>query len=286
MTRKNLYELLEDVNFNVADEYAQLFAMIFSEECVDDIFYECMDMPNRTFAGFVDFKFFKDSAIRGTSTSMSGFARRIGLPQPHSENEVSFDHLLLLCEFVLAILVEGKGYFCQQDGVERQAKALHGNIIQILESTGYFIHESEDRLIVLEKNPAVMKAASIVASNTTTNALLEYTHHANKGNLGKKRAILCALANDVEPYLYSLKNGGCRVLTDNLSFLLNNMNIRHNNKSGKNANEYIRTISNDDLEHWYDKTYSLILVAVLLSDSLPTLQAVKDVRDEFFKKGK
>lgn len=49
--------------------------------------------------------------------------------------------------------------------------------------------------------------------------------------------------------------------------MLNNLDIRHNNKEGKNKNNLVISLKNDKLEKWYDELYQLLLFCVLIKDN-------------------
>lgn len=55
-------------------------------------------------------------------------------------------------------------------------------------------------------------------------------------------------------------------LDDDIGFMLNNINIRHNNKSGKSKKEYVSKMRKDTMEKWYDETYQMLLLAFLLNE--------------------
>ena len=55
-------------------------------------------------------------------------------------------------------------------------------------------------------------------------------------------------------------------LDDDIGFMLNNINIRHNNKSGKSKKEYVYKMRKDTMEKWYDETYQMLLLAFLLNE--------------------
>lgn len=55
---------------------------------------------------------------------------------------------------------------------------------------------------------------------------------------------------------------------DDVQFMLNNLNIRHNNKGGKNKKEYITNISKAKLEELYDKTFDMILSVFVIDKYL------------------
>lgn len=61
-----------------------------------------------------------------------------------------------------------------------------------------------------------------------------------KGDIDKKKEILLQLANKYEGMKSNIK-GLNRKLDDDIGFMLNNINIRHNNKSGKSKkNMYLK----------------------------------------------
>ncbi len=54
-------------------------------------------------------------------------------------------------------------------------------------------------------------------------------------------------------------------LDDDIGFMLNNIYIRHNNKSGKSKKDYVSKMRKDTMEKWYDETYQMLLLAFLLN---------------------
>lgn len=62
--------------------------------------------------------------------------------------------------------------------------------------------------------------------------------------------------------------------------MLNNLNIRHNNRSvgDKYYKEYVAKMSESELEEWYDKVYQEILLANLLLDDENDKIKIKELR--------
>lgn len=56
------------------------------------------------------------------------------------------------------------------------------------------------------------------------------------------------------------------------------MNIRHNNKEGKNASEYVANLTDEELESWYDKTYQMMLLSILELDNIERNKKVKELK--------
>ena len=62
--------------------------------------------------------------------------------------------------------------------------------------------------------------------------------------------------------------------------MLNNLNVRHNNKNkgDKNYKEYVAKMRKDRLEKWYDELYQMILLAFLLMDNTKRTDRVKELK--------
>ena len=117
-------------------------------------------------------------------------------------------------------------------------KTILQNIFTILDKTNYELHEIEgNKFIIVEKNKATSQAVEIVTEEAIAINLIEYNHFQLKSDLQGKKKILLILANYIEPILKSrkLSDGGFTNLQSDLGFVLNNFNIRHNNKEGKKS---------------------------------------------------
>lgn len=64
--------------------------------------------------------------------------------------------------------------------------------------------------------------------------------------------------------------------------MLNNLNIRHNNKNkgDKNYKEYVAKMRKNRLEKWYDELYQMILLAFLLMDNAERAEKVKELKEK------
>ena len=138
------------------------------------------------------------------------------------------------------------------------------------------VFEDKEQVILVEKNAATTAVAEIVEDEFVYD-VLEYNHHTLKGNLDRKQRILKILADkfeEIRPQLKSI-NG---TLESNTAYLLNKMNIRHNNMAGKNVIPYVRDMSKEDLETWYDETYQMILLSILEVDNIERNKKVKELK--------
>lgn len=82
---------------------------------------------------------------------------------------------------------------------------------------------------------------------------------------------------DLEPRRKELNNADAK-LEKSIFFLLNNMNLRHNNreKGSKSFNKKVAAMRNSTLEKWYDKTYQLMLTAYMILDCKKLIDEIDD----------
>lgn len=165
-----------------------------------------------------------------------------------------------------------------RDDFDAEYQYLQENVTGLIEDLGYEtkILEDEERVLLLEKNAAATAAAEITPPEIS-NKIIEYNHFLLKGNIEEKRKILLVLADKFEPMKNELKKVDA-ILEDNIRYLLNKMNIRHNNKEGKNASEYVANLTDEELESWYDETYQMLLLSILELDNIERNKKVKELK--------
>lgn len=149
-------------------------------------------------------------------------------------------------------------------------ETIMSNLTTILNWLNYEMKEfdNEEKILVVEKSNLVSEVVDFVDDNTSYK-IVEYNHHSLKGDISSKKAILLKLGADLEPKRSNLTSAN-KKLSENIFFMLNNLNIRHNNTSEKDKNfkPYVAGLSNDELEKWYDELYHMILLGILELEQL------------------
>lgn len=130
-----------------------------------------------------------------------------------------------------------------------------------------------DRIIIVQKGASVTAVADIVEP-VLADAIVEYNHHLLKGNIEKKKEILRKIADALEPKRSELDQIN-KSFTSDLFYLVNNMNIRHNNCN----NSTFASLSDEEVEVWYDDIFQQELMAFLLLE-----QKERNARIDAFKK--
>ena len=132
-----------------------------------------------------------------------------------------------------------------------------------------------EQLIVIEDKPEATAVAEIVEPDISYK-VLRYNHYILKGDLPAKKDILLALGADLEPKREQIKAID-KNLEDGIFYILNNLNLRHNNKTegDKNYKQAVADMDSNTLEHWYDELYQMMLLAYLQLDQVERNNQIK-----------
>ena len=192
------------------------------------------------------------------------------------------EKLVLYIEIILTILKYLKkcvnGYQMLMDNV----KKIVANANHLADVLNYEIKEWENTVILVPRNQELQLAENYLVKRNKNLAMdvWHYEHRSMKGNVEQKRAVLQELSSFVEPYLSKMES----VLRDNVGFLLNNLNIRHNNLKGAKSNAWVQGLNPANLESWYDKTFVLLLRTIITKNQEGLVNEVEQLRKCFKKK--
>lgn len=159
--------------------------------------------------------------------------------------------------------------------IESQKNIIKTQIERVISSLGYKFIVIDDRQIIVENNVFANEAAQAVTAFADIKealSILEYNHFSNKGNIERKKEILKKIADLLEPWrkplnksselkdLLKANNDKIQAL-EKLFYMYNKFNIRHNNED-----QMLTGLSNQEIESWYDKIYTISLFVILGKD--------------------
>ena len=189
------------------------------------------------------------------------------------------ERFLLYCEMILNVLF-GADFEFDSTKNENNAQVIVDTIEYDLEMIGYKIFcLDKSKFLIVQKDSAAIDVADAVEYDLA-NEIISYNHHLLKGDIESKKAILKNIADALEPKRKELKSINVTIESD-FFYLVNTMNIRHNNcdsKDSKKYNEKFDKLSNVEKEEWYDEIYQEGLMAFLILE-----QAKRNVRINEFK---
>lgn len=264
--RRNLAQILQEAKIDPKQEYKKLYGMLFDRTIV-------VSNSNRVSAYDELSECFLSFPFRGTCLSLEEFNE---LNDFHFEKEPTnfkIDELILLCEYMENLLIA-------YQGIQLSFPYGYGNmrpqfinvqfylqqIGQVIERIGYMQATQNGFTIFVEKSPAAIAVAeSDLVPKELSYRIISYNHYSMKGQLEAKKSALVQLASLLEPKRGSLKKAD-KTLESDLFYLFNNLNIRHNNVDPADSAKYkpfIVQMKQEELEHWYDETYQMCLLAFL-----------------------
>lgn len=256
MSRKNLYEVLEQREINVEEEMNRLFAQLYEET----------DTPigSVSIVGNIDDDFV--NLIREYHISADCFRDLLsdcGLNQSNNGEVHRIDDLFLLIE-IITMCINSETF--QVYALTNQLENIKARINNIMEKTHHKIVDISNskvkKLIVISNDECIDQAAELVYSDDPDLALsiLGYSHYSEKNNLVAKREILLKVANYLEPRLKREHGNNRKDLTPrDILYAFNNFSIRHNSSNQISA-------SDAEMNDLYDMLYREILWYILLPE--------------------
>lgn len=142
-----------------------------------------------------------------------------------------------------------------------------------------FYNEELEQAIVVEDKPEVTAVVEIEEDTDIAFEIVRYNHHALKGDITAKRAILLKMGSQLEP-LRSQISACNKTLEKDIFFMLNNLNIRHNNCVPGDAKykPFVASMDAETLENWYDELYQMILLAKLELANVKRMEQVETLK--------
>ncbi len=232
MTRKNIFEILEE-KYNIEEETRKI-SNLFNKIKFMNTNHLNFQSELYTIEKLVD-AVFSQWKQRGSCLNCTEMKEKLHLTQTVSDSDniintlEYYSNILYIVEHKIDILANFPLRGCSE------YQMLLENIDILIDHLHYekLIFEEDEKVILVPKDPAATAVAEISSSKDVAYAILKYHHASLKGQLDEKRRLLLSIANEYEPLLKKPIDGFTEYF-DKATNMLNNMNIRHNNKSGKN----------------------------------------------------
>lgn len=260
--RKNIFDILSE-HLNIRSELERIIALFGTDLYTDG-------MLDYTPENLVDEHVFFDWKHRNRCICIADMRSRLNIFSRLDKKSVTIEVTLNHIEYFLNIIYLADKYVYENClGYHNELGMLRDNITFLLDSLNYQakVFPKDDRVILYEKSAQVTAVAEIV-DTTTAISILSYHHARLKGNLTEKKNILLELGAQLEPRRGELDRLN-KQLSSDIFFVLNNLNIRHNNKAtGTHYKKFVDEMVDNTLEEWYDELYQLILLAFLTLDNI------------------
>jgi len=280
--RKSIFDIVAE-SIDMESEANRLISMSSEEHVLVIDSY-----PYKTLFDYVDEYCFKEWAQRSHFVDVDDFLQALEFEGLKDEAAYNVDAFLTLVELIYnfwelshnKFYDDEKGHKLQWCGNYYHLKDVMDDVLSQYNHRAY-IDKEQECVLVVEDKPEVTAAAEIMPTPTLAVDVIKYNHRSLRGEIEQKKKILLAMGSELEAKRKSLHTINS-VLENDIFFMLNNLNIRHNNKSkgDKNYKEYVAKMRKDRLEKWYDELYQMILIAFLLMDNAKRADKVKELKSK------
>lgn len=260
--RRNIFDLINDKEIDVEREFIRIHKLF--EEYKFYGTYGALSICE-----YIDKYFFGNWEKRGRTISINDMFTSLNIRDRKGLRKNTIENLLLYIEVIINLIsISDIGRITAKDNDYKEYKwhiyeLLYENIEGLLEDLNYEIKElSNEQLVIVEKDKVLSAVAE--TNKNVADKVIEYRRFILKGKIKGKREILNLLANEIEGMKPNFKGTTYSTLMDDVQFMLNNLNIRHNNLNGKNKKQYVVDLSRSKLEKLYDQTFDMILVYLYL----------------------
>lgn len=280
MARKNIFEIVSGT-FDLKQELQRIKRLFEEEQPIYAFGKGCY----YSVRGYVKAYGFYQWSNRGRCIDADDFLALLGyekLWETASRNIQDFFTLIeIIYNFCCIVKLARHNLSVSVDGDNEQHFAiLEKTLDECLAHYNYkgkYFYELE-QLIVIEDRPEATAVAEIVEDEISFK-VLRYNHYLLKGDLKSKKDILLAMGLDLEPRRKEIQIVN-NDLEDGIFYILNNLHLRHNNKSAgdKHYKPAVENMDDTTLEKWYDELYQMMLLAYLQLDQVERNKKMKALK--------
>ncbi len=276
--RKSIFDIAAK-SINISNEVDRIFTMSIKEKNLFNsyTYYTLFD--------FVDNFCFKKWEHRGHFVDVKDFIEALEYNNIRNDaKRGNIDAFMILIELTYNFWnLAYRNLIDKSTGSKWQNNFFHLRDVMLdnLEKYNHKAYIDDDRVLIIEDKPEVTAVAEIVEDNLALD-IIRYNHRSLQGEVELKKSILISLGGELEPKRKELQQLN-KQLSEDIFFMLNNINVRHNNRSKKDKSkykEYVAKMSKTRLEKWYDELYQMMLLAFLLLDNVQRVSKVKELKDK------
>ena len=259
--RRNFVDILNSAKINYKNEYNKLYQIMYVNE------YPLSSFGKSTLHKYLD-SIFSRFWFAKTYLSLTEFDNINGFDFPDSnQQDITFDDLILIIEYFINMMIGYKNikYSMLSTYLLIDEDFIIQHLHRVTDAIGYKVVSKDGLSVLVEKDAVVTAVAeSELIPEEISYRLITYNHHSMRGNLEDKKAIILQLANLLEGKQAKLSRVNSSLKND-LFYLFNNFNIRHNNcdRQSKDYKPGIASMDKQELENWYDETYQMCLLAFM-----------------------
>ncbi len=279
--RKSIFDIAS-ASINISNEVDRIVSMSVEEKST---YYPPYDL---TLFEFVDQRCFRDWSYRGHFVNVKDFLEAVNYNEIiKSAKNGDTEAFMILIELTYNLWSLAYYDIIDKDSLSKWNNNffhLRDVMLDNLEKYNYKAYIDDERILIIEDKPEVTAVAEIIEQDLAID-IIRYNHRSMQGEIELKKKILTSLGSELEPKRKKLQVLN-KQLSEDIFFMLNNMNLRHNNRSKKDMGkykEYVAKMTKARLEKWYDELYQMMLLAFLLLDNVDRTENVKELKEKIIE---
>ena len=280
MARRNIFELLREKDSSSFSDNIRRIRNLYSGEYD---FARDINGKDYTLEEFVDEFAFNTWKARGRCIDQDDFYETIDFSSIQLGSQYSLEDFLSEIEviynfwYIAVKYIKEYSYAFQCLDTADELKKLMDACLSDFNHKAFY-DENSEQLIIAEDKPEITAVAEIVEPQAAFE-IIRYNHRTLQGDVEAKKRILLTMGAALEPQREDLKTIN-RALESGIFFMLNNLNLRHNNRTegDKNYKKAVASMPAEDLEHWYDELYQMILLANLELDNKSRMHDISNLK--------
>ncbi len=219
---------------------------------------------------------------RGNYCSFDEVREQLDFSQKCPPKNIDLLNYCLFCEMIINIMQQlGLGSSYSEPG--NTFNIFANTVKATIEKAGLEFRKNGEEIIIVEKNAVAIEVAE--ENPDLAETVIEYNHYLLRGNLKRKQELLKKISDALEPKRKHL-NSICSKETRDFFYLINSMNIRHNNCDKSDSAKYnadFAEMSNREKEKWYDLIYEQGLYLFTSLAQQDRTECVKEYKTEIEK---
>ena len=263
MARKNIFQLVEE-NYDIQTEIRKINSLFFTEHYFE-VGYERL-----SFYKLLKRVLFEEWKYRGTCITLDEYIDRAeaNIEDRIDNDEDTIINNLEVMENFIKLYFDNSDILCIEHHVQYYTnfETVFCNLINTLEKRmGLTKREYKDRIIIYPKNAPLERVVDLCEDEDVQWELIRYVREDL--TLNEKRKSLAYLATNL--YIEEDKNEQderIKGLINQAGNILNNLHIRHNNKTGKWENQVVKDMDEADAISLCNMVYNEMLTIVLLRE--------------------
>ena len=273
MARKNIFQLVEE-NYDIQSEVRKIYKLY------KEYYYFTSDDDDYSLEYLMRWRIFSNWRYRGTCIEIEEFFQRANADVPgimsiRMPEESIINFLEIMGNFVTLAYdycETSKDDSDKEDNEEEDVyyysefeTEFYALIKELERHLGLTVRHYKDRVLVYRKNAPLEKVIEICDDEDIQWELIRYVREDL--SLSEKRKTLAYLATNL--YIEEDKTENeepIRSIVKKANNILNNLHIRHNNKTGKWENQALKDITEKDAIALCDMVYNEMLTIVLLRE--------------------